>query len=96
MIETWAPKLGIEVLYVSTDEDAEVLAAYRKEHPTIPESTRMETPDDLPQWLQKWGVDPGAGLPLHLFVDPAGKIQCARAGAVAEHHYEVIAHLLSK
>jgi hypothetical protein len=96
MIERWKAKLGASVLFVSTDEQAEVLETYKKEHPKTPHSVRMETPDDLPEWLKKWGLDPGAGLPLHLFVGADQKIKCVRAGAVAEHHYPLVEQLLSE
>lgn len=96
MIERWKGKLGADVLFISTDEDPELLATYQKEHPNTPETARMEAPDELPQWLTKWGLDAGAGLPLHLFVGKDQKIKCVRAGAVAEHHRELVAELLSE
>lgn len=96
MIERWKSKLGTEILYISTDEEAEVLDAYMKEHPNIPRSTRMEDSEALPEFLKKWGVDPGAGLPLHIFVGADKAIKCVRAGAVAEHHYDIVAMLMEK
>jgi hypothetical protein len=94
MIERWKSKLGTDILYISTDEEAEVLDSYMKEHPNIPKSTRMEDSEQLPEFLKKWGIDPGAGLPLHIFVGADQSIKCVRAGAVAEHHYDIIAMLL--
>ncbi len=94
MIERWKGKLGAGVLFVSADEESEALDAYRSEHPDTPATLRMKEPGKLSEWMSSLGLDPGAGLPLHLFVGGDDEVRCVRAGAVAEHHYAVIENLL--
>lgn len=94
MIESWKKAHGIQVLYVSADEDPAALEKFTKEHPELPASATMNEPAKLTEWMKSLGLDAGAGLPLHLFVRSDNTVACARAAAVSEHHLEIIKNLL--
>ena len=40
------------------------------------------------------GLDPGAGLPIHIFVEKASNVRCVRTGAVNEGDYAAVAELV--
>jgi len=41
------------------------------------------------------GLDKGATLPIHVFVDPQGGIRCARTGGVGRTDQAVVQRILS-
>ena len=94
MIDRWKKEHGLQVLFVSADEEAEALPAFQKEHPEFPQTAQMTNPAALTGWMKERGLDSGAGLPLHLFVSADNKVRCARTGAVSEHHLTIIKSLL--
>jgi thiol-disulfide isomerase/thioredoxin len=94
MIAGWQEKLGAKLIFISADEDPEALSKFQTTHPQFPPTLRMKTPEELSDWLTENRIDSGSGLPLHLFVNDKGDIVCARTGAIAEHHYGVVAELL--
>jgi len=96
MIEEWKKTHGFDILYVSADEEAEARSDFAKKHPSFPKTKRMASPDGLGEWAQKTGLDAGAGLPIHLFVDHERKVKCVRAGAILPHHQAMVTHLLAK
>jgi len=55
---------------------------------------RREGFDDTQAWLGGFGLDEGAPLPIHLFVDPAGKVRCARTAAIGDDDYESVEALV--
>ena len=40
------------------------------------------------------GLDRGAAIPIHVFVDPQQRVRCVRVGAVSEPDYKTVEHLL--
>ena len=99
MLAKWRNRLNQEGVpmrldFLSVDEEATTLANFMKKNPHIPTSLHLKDPEALPPWLTELGLDPGAGLPIHIFADKAGAIRCIRAGAIAEDHYPTIAKLL--
>lgn len=94
MIERWKKEHGLEVLYVSADEERGTLEAFIKQHPEIPPTATMNDPTGLTEWMKGMGLDEGAGLPLHVFVRADNTVACARAAAVSEHHLALIKGLL--
>lgn len=94
MIERWKAEHGLQVLYVSADEESGALDAFLKEHPKTPETATMNEPSALTEWMKGLGLDEGAGLPLHVFVRADNTVACARAAAVSEHHLPLIKNLL--
>lgn len=94
MIERWREDHGIQVLYVSADEESGALDAFLKKHPKTPSTATMDEPSALTDWMKGLGLDEGAGLPLHVFVRADNSVACARAAAVSEHHLPLIKSLL--
>jgi thiol-disulfide isomerase/thioredoxin len=94
MIERWREEHGIQVLYVSADEERSALDTYLKDHPKTPSTTTMNEPGALTDWMKALGLDEGAGLPLHVFVRADNTVACARAAAVSEHHLSLVKNLL--
>jgi thiol-disulfide isomerase/thioredoxin len=86
----------IELVFLSVDESAEVVEEFRARHPDLPPGPRFADPADLPAFGLAIGLDEGAPIPLHVFVDPGGQIRCARAGPVRRDDYEAIAALLAR
>jgi len=101
MLVEWTSRLGregknVELLFLSADSTAEAVAEFRREHTDVPESARVADATALPEWVTRVGLDSGATLPIHVFVDPAGRTRCARTGAVGEDDYGAVARLLGE
>jgi thiol-disulfide isomerase/thioredoxin len=85
----------LELLFLSVDESPDAIAAFRREHPGTPESLRLSDPAALAGWMGQLGLDPGATLPIQIFVDPERRVRCVRSGAVEEAHLATIGRMLS-
>ena len=88
----WKEKLSstghpTEVVFVSVDAADVDLAAFAKTHPQVADSLRISDPEQLPNWLTSLGLPANAVLPIHLFVDAAGKLRCVRMGGVGAEDY---------
>jgi len=94
----WRERLGgkYELAFVSVDENEADLAAFRKEHPEIPASPRLADPAKQADWFVALGLDGGAPVPIHVFVDATGRVRCARAGGVREQDFAAIEKLLGQ
>lgn len=99
MIASWQKRLAAEgkaldVQFVSVDEDAAAVPAFRTQHPSAPESLHIADPKALAPLLSELGLDSGAGLPIHVFVEKGSHVRCVRAGAITESHYPIVAGML--
>jgi len=99
MIARWQKQLAtegkaVDIAFVSVDEDAAAVPSFRAAHPGVPESMHIADPSALAGVVAGLGLDPGAGLPIHVFVEPGAHIRCVRAGAVTESHHAVVSSLL--
>jgi thiol-disulfide isomerase/thioredoxin len=79
---------------LSVDADAAVVDGFRKEHADIPPGLRLSDASALQPWLAELGLDQGAGLPIHVFVEKTSNVRCVRAGAVSENDYGAVAALV--
>ncbi len=87
--------LKYDLLFISADDTDEEITAWRKQHPQTPDSLRIEKPETaLPTWLGAIGIGENAPIPVHLLVDPAGKVRCVRAGQVKETDLPAVRSLL--
>jgi thiol-disulfide isomerase/thioredoxin len=96
---SWADrfnKAGAKVTleFVSVDEDLEAFSRFYQARPTFPTSSRLVNPDALAPWIAEMGLDTGAGLPIHIFVDSNNMIRCARAAAVNPSDLPAVERLL--
>lgn len=56
----------------------------------------VKSADDFPRWLEtSLGLDPDSAIPIHVLVDPAGRLRCARVGAVHAQDYGAVRALLT-
>ena len=95
---TWRNTLAgqgtkVDLVFLSAEPGDDKLAAALKADPR-PLSLRMANQDDLSPWLTSLGLNDGAPIPVHLFVDPANKVRCVRSGALKESDVPAIATLL--
>ncbi|MFI5307013.1 MAG: TlpA family protein disulfide reductase [Polyangiales bacterium] len=100
MIAGWKKDLAtkgknIDLRFVSVDEDAKAVDAFRAQHPGMPDTMRLASPSALAPYIAELGLDSGAGLPIHVFVDKTAHVRCVRAGAVADSHLAIIASMLN-
>lgn len=96
----WRNKLAasghpLELTFVSVDDaDAEV-DEFRKSHPDTPPSIRLADADKRAAWLRGFGMADSA-IPIHLFVSPANRLRCARAGEIRDKDESLVEKLLAE
>lgn len=91
-IVDWKAKLDAtghptEVVFISNDAADVDLGGFAKAHPEVAESLRISDPEQLSAWLVSLGLPANAVLPIHLFVDAAGRLRCVRMGGVGPEDY---------
>jgi thiol-disulfide isomerase/thioredoxin len=86
---------AVDLELLSVDVSAEVVQKFAEGHPEVGQSLRVTDAAALEAWLVSVGLDSGATLPVHIFVDPAGKVRCARTGALREADMPLLKKLLS-
>jgi thiol-disulfide isomerase/thioredoxin len=96
----WRDKLAaagtqVELAFVSVDDSDAEVDAFRKAHPETPPSIRVASADKRAEWLESLGLQDGA-IPIHLFVSPANRLRCFRAGEIRDKEYDVVAKLLAE
>jgi thiol-disulfide isomerase/thioredoxin len=84
----------LELVLLSVDGELEAMKKFQAEHPEASGSLRLSQMGALQGWLTSMGLDAGATLPVHFFVDPRGKVRCARTGAVKDTDLGLIEQLL--
>jgi thiol-disulfide isomerase/thioredoxin len=98
-IAAWQKQLAaqgksVDVRFVSVDEDAQAVTAFRAAHPGMPESLMIADAATLAPYIAEIGLDSGAGLPVHVFVDKGAQLRCVRSGAVLDSHYATVVSML--
>lgn len=82
--ELTASGAKVSLTLLSIDQTVEAMRKFQAAHPEAADSLRLRDYKALQGWLTSVGLDEGAPLPIHLFVDPRGKVRCARTGAVRD------------
>jgi len=100
MLAKWKERLAgegvkLDLTFLSVDSDDATVAEHRKSHPDTPRTARLKDTAALPKFVESVGLDPGAPIPVHVFVDPANKIRCVRAGGLGESDYDAVKSVLS-
>lgn len=85
--------VDIDLQFLSVDEDAGALAAWKQKNPSIPTMHVAAYADVFP-WFKTLGIE-NQTLPTHIFVGADGKVSCARSAAVEDHHYASVKQVLS-
>lgn len=99
MIAAWQKRLAaqgksIDVRFVSVDEDAQTIAAFRAQHPGTPQTLKLSSTAALAPYIAELGLDSGAGLPIHVFVEKGAHVRCVRAGAITDAHQSIVSSML--
>jgi hypothetical protein len=100
MLVEWEAQLKrggtpVDLVLVSLDADDATVERFRRRHPQAPPSLRMKDLDRAEAWIVSLGLDAGATLPIHVFVDPRGGIRCARTGRLDRAHRDVVRRILA-
>lgn len=99
-IAAWRDKLAtagrrVELAFVSVDDSDADVDAFRASHPGTPPSIRIANADKRAAWLGSLNLIDGA-IPIQMFVSPANRLRCARAGGVREKDYGVVEQLFAE
>ena len=97
----WRTKLAakgqrLDLVFLSMDETADDVTAYRKLHPGVPASLRLADPAAAVAWFRDLGLTGDPPIPIHVIVSPAGRVRCTRAGGVREQDFAVVEKLLAE
>lgn len=84
-----------EVTFLDVDAADVDLDAFASSHPQVAGSLRIADPEQLPAWLGQLGLPTSSVLPIHLFVDEAGKLRCVRMGGVGPEDYPGVEAVLA-
>ena len=88
-------KSPVQLRLLSVDEDEAAVAKFAESHPEVRSSLRIKGLGALSDWLPKIGLDSGATLPIHVFVDAQKRVRCTRTGALKESDLALVEKLLS-
>jgi thiol-disulfide isomerase/thioredoxin len=86
----------IDLRFVSADANDEQLAQFRREQSFTPASPRLADPGAVGAMLTRLGFRGASSLPVHVLLDPQGKVRCVRAGLVESRHVERILSALGQ
>ncbi|MCA9596961.1 MAG: TlpA family protein disulfide reductase [Myxococcales bacterium] len=99
---SWQTKLraagaAFSVVFVSMDDDERQLSDFLAAQPDkgVRQSYWLSDEKERGEWLTQAGVDEDPDLPVHLLVDPSGKIRCTVSGAVNDSDYETVQKIVS-
>jgi len=85
----------VELTFVSIDDNDAEVAEFRKAHPELPVALRIAGNHQRIAWLRSLHLSDGA-IPIHLFVSPASRLRCARAGEIREQDLAMVDRLLAE
>ena len=93
MVFSWKDRLTamgrpIDVQLLSVDASNDEVEQYKALHSEVNGTVRMAESGAVQAYLASLGLDGGASIPVHVFVDPAGKVRCVRAGAISEDDFD--------
>jgi thiol-disulfide isomerase/thioredoxin len=99
-LAAWRDKLAragtpVEMTFLSIDDSDAEVAAYRRDHADAPPSIRIAGNEQRTAWLRTLRLPDGA-IPIHLFVSPANRLRCARAGEVRDQDRPVVEKLFAE
>lgn len=86
----------VDVTFLSIDDSDAEVAEFRKAHPELGASSlRIAGNNQRVAWLRSLHLSDGA-IPINLFVSPANRLRCARAGEIREQDVPVVTQLLAE
>ncbi len=98
LISAWPARLAadhapVSLSFLSVDQTAEEVTAYRAAHPDMPATARLTDEGGQTALLSAIGLTAGA-IPIHILVDPTSHIRCVRTGSLAERDYDTLRDIL--
>jgi thiol-disulfide isomerase/thioredoxin len=85
---------ALSLTLISVDASRDVIERFALAHPEAKPSLRARDPNAIEAWLPSVGLDAGATLPIHLFVDAEGRVRCVRTGSIGDTDLPRIEKLL--
>lgn len=85
----------VKLVFVSADENEDDVKAFRAKHKELPDGPRIADEKELAAWKKTLGVDEGAPIPIHIWVDPENNVRCVRAGGVRDKDYASIQQVVT-
>jgi thiol-disulfide isomerase/thioredoxin len=73
---------------LSVDADAAAMQKFMAEHPGTPSSLQISDASQTTAWLTSLGLATGSAIPVHMVVDAAGNLVCARSGGISQEDLE--------
>lgn len=101
MVFSWKDRLTaaghpVDVQLLSVDASNDEVEQYRALHTEVAGTARMADSGGVQAYLASLGLDGGSSIPVHVFVDPANKVRCVRAGAISEDDFDDVQLVVSQ
>lgn len=101
MLDRWVEKfradgLDVTLRLLSVDAGQAEVDAFVAAHPEARGTARVKSVDLVAPWVSAVGMEANSALPMHLWVDPAGTVACARTGALGPHDDDRVRALISR
>lgn len=82
--------LDVRVHWISVDADEEAFQRAVTEKEALKHSMRLDGASQLESWLQGLGMTGTTSVPVHVFGDKQGRMQCIRSGGVDDQNLGVV------
>jgi len=96
----WEKQLSskLRVAFVSLDDDQRQLEQFLNSQPAagLRSTLWLREGKEREDWLLAAGQNQDPELPLHLLIDPAGKVRCAVQGAVEDSDFQSLQALVAR
>lgn len=100
MLAKWKDKLAgmgkqVDLQLISVDDSVEIIERFQAKHPELSVGKlRATSPSAMGPWLPQVGLDQGAPIPIHVFIDPEGRTRCVRTGAIDPGDFDTVRAIL--
>lgn len=84
--------VDVDVWFLSVDDEPDVLAKFLTQHQEIPvqQVLRVASLEHYQTWIEAYGSNPAAAIPIHLMAGADGKVRCLRTGVLREGDYPTV------
>jgi thiol-disulfide isomerase/thioredoxin len=99
-LSEWRSKLStkMELVFVSLDDDERQLETFIEKQPVtgLRSTYWLRDGKERQEWLAEAALEVDPELPMHVLVDPRGKLRCTINGAVDDSDYDRVAEIVGK
>jgi hypothetical protein len=74
----------VTLTLLSVDADATTVQTFMGAHPGTPATLQVSDAAQTTAWLTSLGLASGSAIPVHMVVDAAGNLVCARSGGISQ------------